>query len=66
MSKAATSATWPPGGCPSARPRFWDAAVDAWPADDADALDRTWDELIPELGSDYDAYSNVSSIGWAA
>ncbi|WP_234445423.1 transcriptional regulator [Streptomyces rimosus] len=50
----------------SVRPRFWDAAVDAWLADDADALDRTWDGLIPELGSDYDAYSNVSSIGWAA
>ncbi len=41
--------------------RVWDAAVDAWLADDADALDRIWDDLIPELGSDYDAYSNVSS-----
>ncbi|WP_394298116.1 transcriptional regulator [Streptomyces rimosus] len=50
----------------SARPRFWDAAVDAWLADDAEALDRIWDDLITELGSDYDAYSNVSSVGWAA
>ncbi|MEN2424281.1 transcriptional regulator [Streptomyces rimosus] len=48
------------------RPRFWDAAVDAWLADDADALDRIWGDLIPDLGSDYDAYSNVSSVGWAA
>ncbi|MEN2424290.1 hypothetical protein AABB02_40090 [Streptomyces rimosus] len=28
----------------SVRPRFWDAAVDAWLADDAEALDRNWDE----------------------
>ncbi|MFF2813127.1 hypothetical protein ACFVT2_39375 [Streptomyces sp. NPDC058000] len=48
------------------RPRYWDAAVDAWLADDAEALDRVWDDLIPDLGSDYDAYSNVSSVGWAA
>ncbi|WP_030639215.1 hypothetical protein [Streptomyces rimosus] len=50
----------------SVRPRVWDAAVDAWLADDAEALDRIWDDLITDLGSDYDAYSNVSSVGWAA
>ncbi|MFH9425574.1 hypothetical protein [Streptomyces sp. NPDC017529] len=50
----------------SVRPRFWDAAADAWLADDAEGLDRAWDDLIPELGADYDAYSNVFSLGWAA
>ncbi|MFH8411305.1 hypothetical protein ACH4FX_42065, partial [Streptomyces sp. NPDC018019] len=56
-----------PGPPPPVRtPRVWDAAVDAWLADDSDALDRIWDEIIPALGSDYDAYSNVSSVGWAA
>ncbi|MFJ8671999.1 transcriptional regulator [Streptomyces sp. NPDC093589] len=44
----------------------WDAAVDAWLAEDETALDAIWDDIITGLGSDYDAYSNVSSIGWAA
>ncbi|CAM5513053.1 Transcriptional regulator OS=Streptomyces rimosus subsp. rimosus (strain ATCC / DSM 40260 / JCM 4667 / NRRL 2234) OX=1265868 GN=SRIM_040555 PE=4 SV=1 [Streptomyces rimosus subsp. rimosus] len=54
-----------PDGCPHA-PASGTPAVDAWLADDAEALDRIWDDLITELGSDYDAYSNVSSVGWAA
>ncbi|MFG2539893.1 hypothetical protein ACGFU4_32110 [Streptomyces sp. NPDC048511] len=27
---------------------------------------RLWDDIIEDLGSEYDAYSNVSSIGWTA
>lgn len=48
------------------RPRHWEAAVDAWLADDTEALDAVWDEVIADLGSDYDSYSYVSSIGWSA
>ncbi|RAS22773.1 hypothetical protein BCL80_11919 [Streptomyces avidinii] len=44
----------------------WDRAVDAWMNDDVDELDAVWDDIIQDLGSEYDAYSNVSSIGWAA
>lgn len=44
----------------------WDRAVDAWLDDDAQELDAIWDRIIEDLGSDYDGYSNVSSIGWAA
>ncbi|MFE1522263.1 transcriptional regulator [[Kitasatospora] papulosa] len=44
----------------------WDRAVDAWMNDDADELDAIGDDIIQGLGSEYDAYSNVSSIGWAA
>ncbi|WP_331735506.1 transcriptional regulator (plasmid) [Streptomyces sp. NBC_01166] len=44
----------------------WDRAVDAWIDDDVEELDAIWDEIIQDLGSEYDAYSNVSSIGWAA
>ncbi|MFJ3439470.1 transcriptional regulator [Streptomyces cyaneofuscatus] len=45
---------------------LWDRAVDAWMDDDLAELDAVWDEIIEDLGSDYDAYSHVSSIGWAA
>ncbi|AXK36702.1 transcriptional regulator [Streptomyces armeniacus] len=48
------------------RPRHWSAAVDAWLADDETAMDGIWDDLIVELGSEYDSYAYVSSIGWAA
>ncbi|MEU0300608.1 transcriptional regulator [Streptomyces sp. NPDC006175] len=44
----------------------WDRAVDAWMDDDLEELDAIWDLIIEDLGSDYDAYTNVSSIGWAA
>jgi hypothetical protein len=48
------------------RPRYWDAAVDAWLADDEEGLDAVWDDIIRELGSEYDSYSYVSSVGWNA
>ncbi|MFD3788736.1 transcriptional regulator [Streptomyces cyaneofuscatus] len=44
----------------------WDRAVDAWMDDDQDELDAVWDEILDLIGSDYDGYSYVSSIGWAA
>ena len=48
------------------RPRHWNAAIDAWLTDDDEALDAVWDEVITGLGSAYDSYSHVSSIGWSA
>ncbi|GAA2955468.1 MULTISPECIES: transcriptional regulator [Streptomyces] len=44
----------------------WDRAVDAWLEEDLAELDSVWDQIIEDIGSEYDAYSNVSSIGWAA
>ncbi|MFD4693220.1 transcriptional regulator [Streptomyces sp. NPDC058463] len=44
----------------------WDRAVDAWLDEDLQELDAIWDQIIEDIGSEYDAYSNVSSIGWAA
>ncbi|WP_340563357.1 transcriptional regulator [Streptomyces sp. GSL17-111] len=48
------------------RPRLWNAAVDAWLIEDTATLDAVWDEVIHELGSEYDAYAYVSSVGWNA
>ncbi|MYW77748.1 hypothetical protein F610DRAFT_06793 [Streptomyces sp. LaPpAH-199] len=44
----------------------WDRAVDAWMDNDLDELDAVWDEILDLIGSDYDGYSYVSSIGWSA
>ncbi|MYT97337.1 MULTISPECIES: transcriptional regulator [unclassified Streptomyces] len=44
----------------------WDRAVDAWLDDDQAELDAVWDDILDLIGSDYDAYSYVSSIGWSA
>jgi hypothetical protein len=45
----------------------WDRAVDAWIAEDTDELEAVWDDIIQStLGTDWDAYTHVSSIGWAA
>ncbi|ROV68792.1 transcriptional regulator [Streptomyces globisporus] len=44
----------------------WDRAVDAWMDDDQDELDAVWDEVLDLIGSDYDGYSFVSSVGWSA
>ena len=49
------------------RPHHWDTAVDAWLDDNHHALNDLWDnEITPGLGTDYDAYSYVSSVGWVA
>ncbi|MGG2463883.1 hypothetical protein ACO0M4_29530 [Streptomyces sp. RGM 3693] len=46
---------------------IWDRAVDAWIAHDARELEAIWDETIQGgLGADWDAYTYVSSVGWAA
>ncbi|MFJ9530571.1 transcriptional regulator [Streptomyces cyaneofuscatus] len=44
----------------------WDRAVDAWMDEDLEELDAVWDEILDLIGSDYDGYSYVSSIGWSA
>ncbi|MGR3935300.1 transcriptional regulator [Streptomyces sp. BRA346] len=45
----------------------WDRAVDAWIAEDTDELEAVWDDIIQStLGTDWDSYTHVSSIGWAA
>ncbi|MGW4221494.1 transcriptional regulator [Streptomyces bacillaris] len=44
----------------------WDRAVDAWMDHDQAELDAVWDDILDLIGSDYDAYSYVSSIGWSA
>ncbi len=46
--------------------KVWDRAVDAWTNDDLTELDAIRDDIIQDLGSDYDGYNYVSSIGWAA
>lgn len=51
---------WPPAGATSPHRRR------VWLADDTQELDAIRDRIIEDLGSDYDEYSNVSSIGWAA
>lgn len=47
------------------RPHVWDAAVDAWIADDRAAMEDVWEGAVVDIGSDYDAYTFVSSVGWA-
>ncbi|KUL38921.1 hypothetical protein ADL22_16900 [Streptomyces sp. NRRL F-4489] len=45
----------------------WDRTVDAWLSHDARELEAIWDEIIQGgLGTDWDAYTFVSSVGWAA
>ncbi|MEU5609723.1 transcriptional regulator [Streptomyces sparsogenes] len=49
------------------RGAVWDRAVDAWIAHDTQELEAIWDDIIQStLGTDWDAYTHVSSIGWAA
>ncbi|MFF3768533.1 transcriptional regulator [Streptomyces sp. NPDC001922] len=48
------------------RGSIWDRAVDAWIAGDREELDAIWDEIIQALGTDWDGYTFVSSVGWAA
>ncbi|MGX1676306.1 transcriptional regulator [Streptomyces sp. NPDC055400] len=47
--------------------RNWDRMVQAWAADDDEAMDEAWfDEITVDLGSDYGAYEYVMNIGFAA
>ncbi|MFB6817583.1 transcriptional regulator [Streptomyces sp. NPDC056347] len=45
----------------------WDRAVDAWIDDDLGELDDVWQQICQDhLGSDWEAYAYVGSIGWDA
>ncbi|MDH6129921.1 hypothetical protein P3T39_006914 [Kitasatospora sp. GP82] len=43
----------------------WEDFVDAWVEDDFRALDEIWDEVLNQLGSDYDSYTYVQHVGFA-
>ncbi|MFB6908030.1 transcriptional regulator [Streptomyces bacillaris] len=46
---------------------LWDRAVDAWMDDDLGELDDVWQQICQDhLGTDWEAYAYVDSIGWAA
>ncbi|RMI39740.1 transcriptional regulator [Streptomyces triticirhizae] len=44
--------------------QIWDDIIQAWVDGDAGLLDIAWDEIITDIGSDYDSYSHVTSIGF--
>ncbi|MFF0206298.1 transcriptional regulator [Streptomyces sp. NPDC005017] len=46
--------------------RQWDRIVDAWAADDTEALDEAWVDRIVDLGSQWGQYEYVTNIGFAA
>jgi hypothetical protein len=47
--------------------RHWDQMVDAWAADDDEAMDEAWfDNITAHLGSDYGACEYGTNIGFAA
>lgn len=47
--------------------RHWDRIVEAWAADDDEALDNAWvSDAVVDLGSEWGQYEYVSNIGFAA
>jgi hypothetical protein len=46
--------------------RQWDRIVEAWAADDLEALDEAWVDRIVDLGSEWGQYEYVTNIGFAA
>lgn len=44
----------------------WHNIVAAWDAGDTAGLEAEWDDIIHDLGSEYDAYAYVSGVGVAA
>ncbi|MCH6164047.1 hypothetical protein, partial [Streptomyces marispadix] len=42
--------------------RDWHDIVSAWDARDTARLDAAWDDIITDLGSEYDAYAYVSGV----
>ncbi|WP_367325516.1 transcriptional regulator [Streptomyces sp. HUAS ZL42] len=47
--------------------RHWDRVVDAWAADDYEALDEAWvNDAVVDLGSEWGQYEYVTNIGFAA
>ncbi|MFD7859141.1 transcriptional regulator [Streptomyces microflavus] len=46
---------------------LWDRAVDAWMDNDLGELDDVWQRICQDhLGTDWEAYAYVDSIGWDA
>ncbi|MEU0002180.1 transcriptional regulator [Streptomyces microflavus] len=46
---------------------LWDRAVDAWMDNDLGELDDVWQQICQDhLGTDWEAYAYVDSIGWDA
>ncbi|WP_225805299.1 transcriptional regulator [Streptomyces sp. NK15101] len=49
------------------RPSQWDQLVDQWAAHDTAGMNDTWDAIAEDsIGSDWGAYTEVSSIGFGA
>lgn len=44
--------------------RIWDDIIAAWLNEDGEMLDIIWDEIITDIGSNYDSYSYVRSVGF--
>jgi hypothetical protein len=50
---------------PIVPPVVWEDFVDAWADGDEAIMDECWDDIINDLGSEYDAYSYVTAVGFA-
>lgn len=47
--------------------RHWDRVVQAWAADDSEALDEAWiNDAVIDLGSQWGEYEYVTAVGFAA
>ncbi|WP_129837702.1 transcriptional regulator [Streptomyces sp. RFCAC02] len=46
------------------QPRIWTDIIDGWLTGNSELLDAAWDDIIWDLGSEYDSYAYVSSIGF--
>ncbi|MFD5572737.1 transcriptional regulator [Streptomyces cadmiisoli] len=47
--------------------RYWDRIVEAWAADDDQALDDAWvGDVVVDLGSEWGQYEYVTNVGFAA
>ncbi|MBQ1094472.1 transcriptional regulator [Streptomyces sp. B93] len=46
--------------------RNWDAIIDAWARQEAQALDNAWIDQMVNLGSQWGKYEYVSAVGFAA
>ncbi|KPC67436.1 hypothetical protein ADL27_58810 [Streptomyces sp. NRRL F-6602] len=48
------------------RIRRWDRIVQAWAAQDAEALANAWDDELTDLGSQWGQYEYATSVGFSA
>ena len=46
--------------------RHWDRIVDAWAAEDTEALADAWDDQLTDLGSQWGQYEYATSVGFSA